>query len=982
MVTVNGQNIVKRHVAPSANNEEKKERRSWLVSNPESLLIIDKYGRSSQAFLHTKSPSIWIQACQSFYNIPPIDQQAGKQFRIRSTTNTNVTIYIYNTGTVQIQGNDIDQWTETDLLQINNIMSDNVDDGGAKAVFDNVDDGGAKAVVDNVDDGGAKAVVDNVDDGGAKAVVDNADDVGAKAVVDNVDDGGAKAVVDMNHNTSPECLKQTHETCKNDNESGNISDANLTDSSLLSKLYDSFHSLFSTNAHSEPVIQSSPIIDKQPPKTDASIFPNDTVGDELLFSSSSHMSKPLSSTPINSNRPSIPTHNSEANPSLTIDKASSQPPLFSCDVSPRITRSASDSHLNILVTSDMLPPSQSASQKQHDLEEALISANCELAKLQNAHRALKIENNDLLHRLDTKDVVIESFKTEADNLKLELHDHKKSREKSNDSQLVKVLKENAELKTTLASYNKKYNELEDKYKASTNTFDKEHRLVSDIRLECETNAAKIQSLLEINNELSAELEAVKGQKCELLRYNSDKDVQSIGFTTIDESGICSKGVLYSTLLKQSGTNSSLSTHPHKPENSIDRGTVCAQDESLNETEYITIDEASLDAGSLDNSCASQINPNQNKRNGSPPEHVPTVINKGNENHTAHVNPVSQKKIDICYTKNQAPYLSMFYPEKVQFKGKVYRSCEHAYQSQKAIFSGNRFGYAEQIENAQNATEAKNLAKKLLPYKSGWRLQKVAIVKDIVKARYKQSPSFAKALHGSGDSVLVHNVPDSFWGCGKDGNGANKYGDILTELRNTSSLSSHGAKAKVESSNKAENCYFICDSMGKGVNLNTRNRKNLTISYPNAGISYVSSRIDNIIGKAPPTHIAVMVGTNDIQCPVDQILSDYDILTDHLLATCPNANITVCGIESRADLPKLNDKIYYVNRSLASMCRRKTLQYTPTFAETNPQIDWSIALGRKGVHLNGLGKTDLSKRIINSFRSNQIFQHPHIPPLNP
>jgi ribA/ribD-fused uncharacterized protein len=53
----------------------------------------------------------------------------------------------------------------------------------------------------------------------------------------------------------------------------------------------------------------------------------------------------------------------------------------------------------------------------------------------------------------------------------------------------------------------------------------------------------------------------------------------------------------------------------------------------------------------------------------------------------------------------------------------------------------------------------------------------------VRAKFQTHADIREILLGTGDAPIVENAPgDYYWGCGKDGSGKNRLGQILMEVR--------------------------------------------------------------------------------------------------------------------------------------------------------------------------------------------------------
>jgi ribA/ribD-fused uncharacterized protein len=118
---------------------------------------------------------------------------------------------------------------------------------------------------------------------------------------------------------------------------------------------------------------------------------------------------------------------------------------------------------------------------------------------------------------------------------------------------------------------------------------------------------------------------------------------------------------------------------------------------------------------------------------------------------------------------------------IEFRGKLYPTCEHAYQATKCADPAGR----EAIRRARSPLQAKSLANET--YKAAkdadWGNKKVAVAEQILRAKLAQHPEARDALRESGHEDIVEDSPtDYFWGEGADGSGQNVLGKLWMKLR--------------------------------------------------------------------------------------------------------------------------------------------------------------------------------------------------------
>lgn len=128
---------------------------------------------------------------------------------------------------------------------------------------------------------------------------------------------------------------------------------------------------------------------------------------------------------------------------------------------------------------------------------------------------------------------------------------------------------------------------------------------------------------------------------------------------------------------------------------------------------------------------------------------------------------------------EGPYylLSNFSAHQVLYLGETYMTAEHAYQVAKFVDSDLR----KKIREAPSAF----LAREYGQSKEGRApdFDKVAVMKDVMRAKLLQHADVREMLLGTGDALIEKNHPlDEYWGTAPDGSGKNAMGIIWVELR--------------------------------------------------------------------------------------------------------------------------------------------------------------------------------------------------------
>lgn len=136
---------------------------------------------------------------------------------------------------------------------------------------------------------------------------------------------------------------------------------------------------------------------------------------------------------------------------------------------------------------------------------------------------------------------------------------------------------------------------------------------------------------------------------------------------------------------------------------------------------------------------------------------------------------------INFYSSKTPYFefSNFYPAKIFVDGKTWNTSEHYYQAMKFDDSDLQ----EYVRSSDTPKIAANRGRnKEYPLRKDWDLVKEDYMWKALIAKFTQHSNLKNILLNTGDELLVeHTTNDSYWGDG-GGNGKNRLGMLLVELR--------------------------------------------------------------------------------------------------------------------------------------------------------------------------------------------------------
>ncbi len=124
--------------------------------------------------------------------------------------------------------------------------------------------------------------------------------------------------------------------------------------------------------------------------------------------------------------------------------------------------------------------------------------------------------------------------------------------------------------------------------------------------------------------------------------------------------------------------------------------------------------------------------------------------------------------------------SNFAPFGVEMEGVWWRTVEHYFQAMKF----HDAAYREQIRNVSKPKKAKALGMtRAVPLRADWEEVKDGIMQAAVRVKFATHPGPRELLMSTGQARIVENAPmDAYWGCGPDGQGLNRLGEILMQVR--------------------------------------------------------------------------------------------------------------------------------------------------------------------------------------------------------
>lgn len=136
-----------------------------------------------------------------------------------------------------------------------------------------------------------------------------------------------------------------------------------------------------------------------------------------------------------------------------------------------------------------------------------------------------------------------------------------------------------------------------------------------------------------------------------------------------------------------------------------------------------------------------------------------------------------------YLQTEKPYgvFSNFSPHGFTLDGRYFPTSEHYFQAQKFVHSPDDF---EAVMKASKPMRCAEIGRERhRPLRPDWEAVKDDIMRRAVRAKFEAHSELRDLLLATGNEELIEKTSsDYYWGCGANGTGKNRLGEILTELR--------------------------------------------------------------------------------------------------------------------------------------------------------------------------------------------------------
>lgn len=133
-------------------------------------------------------------------------------------------------------------------------------------------------------------------------------------------------------------------------------------------------------------------------------------------------------------------------------------------------------------------------------------------------------------------------------------------------------------------------------------------------------------------------------------------------------------------------------------------------------------------------------------------------------------------------RDQWGWMSNFSPHGIELDGSWWQTVEHYFQAAKFVETDPT--HAAAIQRARTPRDAARRGRdRSHPIRRDWEAVKDEIMRRAVTRKFETHAELREKLLATGDEQLVEASPiDFYWGCGNDGTGLNRLGEILMSVR--------------------------------------------------------------------------------------------------------------------------------------------------------------------------------------------------------
>lgn len=121
--------------------------------------------------------------------------------------------------------------------------------------------------------------------------------------------------------------------------------------------------------------------------------------------------------------------------------------------------------------------------------------------------------------------------------------------------------------------------------------------------------------------------------------------------------------------------------------------------------------------------------------------------------------VSLRSGELCFL-NENSFLSNFYLSDIKYRGHIYRSVEHLFQTLKCENESDR----EKIRSVLSPKSAKIIGR-FVKVKNHWEADEVDAMRKILRRKFRKHSKLNRLLHETADTPLIalNYWHDTFWG---------------------------------------------------------------------------------------------------------------------------------------------------------------------------------------------------------------------------